>query len=122
MCRQCGQSWAYFSKGGDGDSALMVGQRKEKKKGTCRRDGFKPQEWDKLWSMNKRIIDPVCPRHTGLLQQDLVPVDLVNGPTEPEAVTVPKHKKHPAAGVKTSIRTKVRNLGIVLWFWVLYCC
>lgn len=66
-----------------------------------------PQEWDKIWSMNKRIIDPVCPRHTGLLQQGLVPVDLVNGPTEPEVVTVPKHKKHPPAGVKASIRTKV---------------
>ena len=69
--------------------------------------------------MNKRIIDPVCPRHTGLLQQGLVPVDLVNGPTEPEVVTVPKHKKHPPAGVKASIRTKVWCFGgatrLVLW-------
>ncbi len=22
------------------------------------------QEWEKLWSINKRIIDPVCPRST----------------------------------------------------------
>ena len=24
------------------------------------------QEWDKIWTMNKRVIDPVCPRHTAV--------------------------------------------------------
>lgn len=24
------------------------------------------QEWDKIWSINKRLIDPVCPRHTAV--------------------------------------------------------
>jgi hypothetical protein len=24
------------------------------------------QEWDKIWSINKRVIDPVCPRHTAV--------------------------------------------------------
>ena len=24
------------------------------------------QEWDKIWTINKRHIDPVCPRHTAV--------------------------------------------------------
>lgn len=28
-------------------------------------------EWDVLWNVNKRIIDPVVPRHTALLTKDL---------------------------------------------------
>lgn len=24
------------------------------------------QEWDKIWTINKKLIDPVCPRHTGI--------------------------------------------------------
>ena len=24
------------------------------------------QEWDKIWTFNKKIIDPVCPRHTAV--------------------------------------------------------
>ena len=27
------------------------------------------QEWDKIWSTNKRLIDPVCPRHTAVEAQ-----------------------------------------------------
>jgi glutamyl-tRNA synthetase len=28
-------------------------------------------EWDKIWTINKRIIDPIAPRHTALLRGDL---------------------------------------------------
>lgn len=24
------------------------------------------QEWDKIWTINKKLIDPVCPRHTAV--------------------------------------------------------
>ena len=24
------------------------------------------QEWDKIWAMNKKVVDPVCPRHTAV--------------------------------------------------------
>jgi hypothetical protein len=67
------------------------------------------QEWDKLWAINKRIIDPVCPRHTAVRAAGRVRLRLGNGPAEPEVVTVPKHKKHPPAGVKASTRTQVRQ-------------
>lgn len=42
------------------------------------------QEWEKLWSINKRIIDPVCPRHTAVETKGRVPVTLTNGPADPE--------------------------------------
>merc|ERR1719387_2558044 len=37
------------------------------------------QEWDKLWTLNKKLIDPVCGRHAAVVADKRVPVDLVNG-------------------------------------------
>jgi len=51
-------------------------------------------EWDKLWTINKRIVDPVCPRHTAVLA-GRVPLLLSNGPEAPFTRIIPKHKKHP---------------------------
>jgi len=34
------------------------------------------QEWDKIWTINKRIIDPVCPRHTAVVAAGRVPVTI----------------------------------------------
>ena len=65
------------------------------------------QEWDKLWSTNKRIIDPVCPRHVAVKSDGRVKLRLNNGPAEPEVVNVPKHKKNPDVGTKATTRTKV---------------
>jgi len=61
-------------------------------------------EWDKLWTLNKRIIDPVCPRHVAVADLGRVLVTLTNGPATPEVVSVPRHKKHPPAGVKATTR------------------
>lgn len=63
------------------------------------------QEWDKIWTINKKLIDPVCPRHTAVDATERVPVVLTNGPTSLETVTVPRHAKHPPAGTKTQQRT-----------------
>ncbi|KAF8563572.1 hypothetical protein P879_09424 [Paragonimus westermani] len=30
-------------------------------------------EWDKIWAFNKKVIDPVAPRHTGLLRDPTLP-------------------------------------------------
>ena len=57
--------------------------------------------------MNKRLIDPICPRHVAVKSEGRVKLRLNNGPAEPEDVSVPKHKKNPDVGVKTTTRTKV---------------
>merc|ERR1712087_944980 len=63
------------------------------------------QEWDKLWTMNKKIIDPVCGRHTAVIAKKRIPVTLVNGPSQPEVEIVLRHKKNPASGKKAMTKT-----------------
>ncbi|KAJ1871924.1 glutamate--tRNA ligase [Coemansia sp. RSA 990] len=60
-------------------------------------------EWDKIWSLNKKIIDPVAPRHTALLKRELVPATIVSGPAESYIKQVPKHKKNPELGTKQTV-------------------
>ena len=43
-------------------------------------------EWEKLWTLNKRIIDPVCPRHVAVADKGKVLVIITNGPSHPEVV------------------------------------
>jgi glutamyl-tRNA synthetase len=62
------------------------------------------QEWDKIWTINKKIIDPVCPRHTAVEAQGKVLLTLAGGPTSPESSSVPRHKKHPPAGTKQLVK------------------
>lgn len=63
-------------------------------------------EWDKLWSINKRIIDPVCPRHTAVVEERRVLLHLVDGPETPFVRIIPKHKKYEGAGEKATTYTK----------------
>ncbi|XP_071721162.1 glutamate--tRNA ligase, cytoplasmic-like isoform X1 [Rutidosis leptorrhynchoides] len=63
-------------------------------------------EWDKLWNMNKKIIDPVCPRHTAIHEDQRVMLTLLNGPETPFVRIIPKHKKYAGAGDKATICTK----------------
>lgn len=37
-------------------------------------------EWDKIWNLNKKIIDPVAFRYTCVSARDPVPFYLENGP------------------------------------------
>ncbi|KXZ44656.1 hypothetical protein GPECTOR_64g150 [Gonium pectorale] len=68
------------------------------------------QEWDKIWTINKKLIDPVCPRHTAVEEEGRVLLTLEDGPAEPEVVVVARHKKHPPAGKKAV--TRARQLWI----------
>jgi glutamyl-tRNA synthetase len=54
-------------------------------------------EWDKLWTINKKIIDPVCARHTAVLKDQRVIFTLTNGPEKPFVRILPRHKKCEAA-------------------------
>ncbi|OZJ03417.1 hypothetical protein BZG36_03603 [Bifiguratus adelaidae] len=56
-------------------------------------------EWDKLWALNKKIIDPVAPRHTSILE-DHVKATIVGQTVELHAKDLPKHKKNPELGNK----------------------
>ncbi|TYZ61762.1 hypothetical protein PybrP1_012794 [[Pythium] brassicae (nom. inval.)] len=58
-------------------------------------------EWDKFWTLNKRVLDPVAPRYYALDQRNTVPLTLTNVPDgvvvgEPVA----RHPKDPALGHK----------------------
>ena len=70
------------------------------------------QEWDKIWTINKKVIDPVCPRHTAIETAGRVPVTLSNGPPGVEFAEVPRHLKHPPAGTKRQMRSAVRPGGV----------
>ncbi|KAL5828019.1 hypothetical protein ACOSQ3_019850 [Xanthoceras sorbifolium] len=63
-------------------------------------------EWDKLWTINKKIIDPVCPRHTAVIEERRVLLILTNGPDEPFVRIIPRHKKYEGAGEKATTFTK----------------
>ncbi|EDQ91921.1 uncharacterized protein MONBRDRAFT_31356, partial [Monosiga brevicollis MX1] len=54
-------------------------------------------EWDKIWAVNKKVIDPVAPRFTALEQKDLVTVSVVNQ-KKVDAIEVPLHPKKPEFG------------------------
>jgi glutamyl-tRNA synthetase len=45
-------------------------------------------EWEKLWAINKRIIDPVCPRYSAVSVEKASRLTVVNGPEEPVAISV----------------------------------
>lgn len=63
-------------------------------------------EWDKLWTINKKIIDPICPRHTAVISEGKVLLDLSNGPDAPFTRVILRHKKFEGAGKKATVFTK----------------
>lgn len=61
-------------------------------------------EWDKIWSFNKKVIDPIAPRYTALESASLVPV-YISTPVIVEEVQVPLHPKNSDVGKKTIWRS-----------------
>lgn len=55
-------------------------------------------EWDKIWAINRQVIDPLAPRHTALLSIGLVPVSIAGCAVEPTSVAF--HPKNPDVGEK----------------------
>ncbi|KAL0581100.1 glutamate--tRNA ligase [Marasmius crinis-equi] len=62
-------------------------------------------EWDTIWALNKKVIDPIAPRHWAIIEEKKVPVTIKGGPASPEVKTLPKHKKNPEVGDKKTVYT-----------------
>ncbi|PPR01475.1 hypothetical protein CVT26_015098 [Gymnopilus dilepis] len=60
-------------------------------------------EWDSIWTLNKKIIDPIAPRHWAVVKDKAVPVKINGGPSSPEVKLLPKHKKNPDVGEKKTV-------------------
>ena len=56
-------------------------------------------EWDKIWAMNKKVIDPVVSRYTAVDKTYFVPVNIKG--IKAESAKVDKHPKDPEVGQKT---------------------
>ncbi|THU84795.1 glutamate-tRNA ligase [Dendrothele bispora CBS 962.96] len=62
-------------------------------------------EWDSIWALNKKVIDPIAPRHWAVGEDKKVLVTIKGGPTSPEVKALPKHKKNPDVGEKQTVYT-----------------
>lgn len=55
-------------------------------------------DWGKIWSINKRQLDPVIPRHVAVDEKDRVVCQVTGGPAAPYSEDKPKHPKNPSLG------------------------
>lgn len=55
-------------------------------------------EWNVIWALNKKVIDPIAPRHVCI--QNPVVVEIEDGPATPETKQIAKHKKNADLGLK----------------------
>lgn len=62
------------------------------------------QEWDKIWTVNKRVIDSIAPRHVALDTEKAKRVTVENA--DSVIKVVPKYKKNEALGMKNVIYQK----------------
>ncbi len=83
-------------------------------------------EWDSLWALNRKVIDPIAPRHWAIVKEDMyayflllsfllkrhyrVPVIIKGGPHEPYFLTLPKHKKKSVSRYKEKLCTQAMYL------------
>jgi bifunctional glutamyl/prolyl-tRNA synthetase len=56
-------------------------------------------EWDKIWSFNKKVIDPIAPRYTALDKENTVVVNVAGA--QLKSIQVAVHPKNESIGKKT---------------------
>merc|ERR1719197_2378443 len=57
-------------------------------------------DMNKIWAINRKIIDPIVPRFTAIGSKGQVRLELSGGPTAPFYKTLPRHKKNESLGTK----------------------
>ncbi|RLN90482.1 hypothetical protein BBJ28_00012440 [Nothophytophthora sp. Chile5] len=57
-------------------------------------------EWDKFWTLNKRVLDPIAPRYFALAKESAVPLLLTNVSGDVIGIPVARHPKDPSMGNK----------------------
>jgi glutamyl-tRNA synthetase len=63
-------------------------------------------EWDKIWTINKKVIDPIAPRYNAVSLTNRVIVNITNYPYQAfEIVSVPLHPKNPKGAHKALVRS-----------------
>jgi glutamyl-tRNA synthetase len=63
-------------------------------------------DWTNFWAANKKVIDPIAPRHTAVEEEHAVKATVINGPAEPYTEGKPKHAKNAAVGLKKVVYSK----------------
>lgn len=57
-------------------------------------------DWTNFWASNRKVIDPIAPRHTSVDFKDVVKAVVTNGPEKTYTEDKPKHNKNPTVGTK----------------------
>lgn len=57
-------------------------------------------EWDKVWSINRKIIDPIAPRYFALAFDYIVALLVRDGPSQDVVREIPINRKAPSSGTK----------------------
>lgn len=66
------------------------------------------QEWDKIWTINKRIIDPIAPRYTAITLENKAILELSDVASDAsEIISVDLHPKNPQVGQKVITRSNL---------------
>ncbi|ODV91220.1 hypothetical protein CANCADRAFT_44829 [Tortispora caseinolytica NRRL Y-17796] len=60
-------------------------------------------DWNLIWATNKKVIDPIAPRHVAVAAENPVVVTLAGAPEKPYTEKRPRHKKNPEVGEKDVI-------------------
>lgn len=60
-------------------------------------------DWSMIWAYNKKIIDPIVPRFTAVVKENVVKIALAGGPANSFTEQKPKHKKNAELGNKPVI-------------------
>lgn len=57
-------------------------------------------DWSLIWAVNKKVIDPIAPRYSCVYADDIVEVNVLDGPASIVEEMKPKHKKNESIGKK----------------------